>query len=81
MIDINIDATTTLSTDTTCAVVLNLPTKDGNLLFVQPTGNTSMSMTSNSCNTPLPLKRTKTNTIMTECPKFPNTIRVEKELL
>ena len=46
MSDINIDATMTSSTDTTCAVESNLPPEDGNLLSVQPTGNTSMSMTS-----------------------------------
>ena len=78
---IDIDATTTSSTDTTCAVESNLRHEDGNSLFLQPTEKTSTSTTSDSCNTPLPLKRTKTNTIMSECPKSPNTVRIEKDIL
>ena len=48
---------------------------------VKPTGHTSSAITSESCNTPSPLKRTKTNTMMTECPKSPNTLHIERELL
>ena len=58
----------------------NQPSKDGDSISVLPTKNPPTATTSESCHTPSPLKRSKSNTLLSECPKSPNTVRNEKEL-